>query len=122
MQFVTSLAPRTRLMQQPARRHRPGSPAEPPQKPKFSQGPQIAKDIPLGAWMLTYRVSPSGLNVDLANSSSVRSPLVRVVGDRFVGESTGRGDRLGRRPPASLSGHVEDVTVRLLQDGVRRAG
>lgn len=39
------------------------------QTPCLCQGPQMAKLMPALAWMLTYNVWPSGLNVDPANSS-----------------------------------------------------
>ena len=40
------------------------------QTPIRSHGPQMAKDSPALAWMLTKRVRPSGLKVEPANSSS----------------------------------------------------
>ena len=43
------------------------------------QGPQIAKVMPLPAWMFTNSVWPSGLNVVPANSSLKRVALGGIV-------------------------------------------
>jgi hypothetical protein len=44
----------------------------------------MANDMPALAWMLTNRVRPSGLNVDPANSSPVRSTPVLLVSAFFA--------------------------------------
>ena len=49
------------------------------QTPIRSHGPQIANDIPRLAWMLTNRVCPSGLKVEPANSSPLRSTPVPLL-------------------------------------------
>ena len=41
-----------------------------------SHGPQIANVTPALDWMLTYSTSPSGLNVEPANSSATRCGIV----------------------------------------------
>ena len=53
------------------------------QTPTRSHGPQMANVIPRDAWMFTNSVSPSGLNVEPANSSSKRS-APRELADQAV--------------------------------------